>query len=386
MARQTKCRPCLPASLVEKFKADPLVSFLPSVVFKPATEKIRIDFVSTNVCSSSQIQTPNEPKDDIAAHTTVLSDYKISPTLTNIIDQEQNLTWLHKAVEHMDLPFAHELIRLGIPLDVQRRDGSTALQISLDYLLEFDQILRSLGTSPQSTPAREKAKRVPLIQERIAILLIEQHADVNLGSNGNTPLSAAVGARRWPLVDLLLSHGAIPPPMRQLQFKPASDRIRYKALVAKHKTPTARPPRPCPCWSGKLLADCHAAGPLPYPADFICKCGSAKVYAKCCSKRDFRIEERWEESRKCIAARSIGGVLLPKPDVNDPEAHAEQMRILNKSMGAIGLMAKDQESFRLLAAKMQSRRSAWIMRGFGARPDADPAYLYALLKASFFPR
>lgn len=372
---------------MEEFRADPLTSSLITVIHKPEFELFRFEIVSGNGSSSTQFNTPDQAKDNIAENTEIFSDYKSSPWLKFDPDCSSQ-TWLHVAAEHRDIPLIYELIRLGVAIDAQDDDGVTALQISIESLRDLVKTQDSFGSTRTPSPARDRVKRDIEAHERVATLLIKQHADVNLSRSNSSPISVAIQTRRWSLVDLLLRHGALPPLLRQLRFRTTNDERHYMSLLAKAKAKMSdsRPLRPCPCWSGKLLSECHAAGPIPYPDNFICKCGSRKIYAKCCTTRDFRVEERWDDARKCIVARSIGGMLLPKPDANNPEAYAEQMRVVNKSMDIIGQLSKDQDKFQRFSARMFERRSAWIMNGFGHRPDADPAYLYTVLKSTFFPR
>lgn len=147
--------------------------------------------------------------------------------------------------------------------------------------------------------------------------LVEQYADVNIVVDGMTPLSYACQTRRWDLIKLLIQHGAsdapntVPAPITHLS-KPA-DRDRFSSLLQTSRQPV-RPPRLCPCWSGKLLQDCHDAGKsLPYPHKYVCRCGSGKNYGKCCAKRGIILIEEWDAKDDWI--RGSQRLSIPLPDV-----------------------------------------------------------------------
>lgn len=159
----------------------------------------------------------------------------------------------------------------------------------------------------------------------IMATLIEQHCDPNKyfpacvqGIAGNlTPLQVAVLTNEWELVNLLLKYGAnsYPPSpcmlMRHVLDGRPGGKKRLAWAVSQNKT-VDRPPRLCPCFSGKSLSECHMQR-QPYPPEFLCMCGSKKIHDRCCKKRDVPCHEIWDEegqwiqpSRQIIIPTGIG--------------------------------------------------------------------------------
>ncbi|KAF7799776.1 hypothetical protein EIP86_011018 [Pleurotus ostreatoroseus] len=209
--------------------------------------------------------------------------------------EEDNKTFLHLAARDGDVPLAHEVVRMGIIIDRKDKNGATPLFLALKYLQSMGVVLRIasqpgfIATVPPSARAALEPeyvrKRISCLV-KIATLLVEQHADVNAGAFGYTPLTLAAEAGQWALVELLLHHGARRPRPDTLRSLPSADRLRFTSIL--NKTPAAhpRPAQACPCYSGKLLSACHAAGRgLPYPDHFLCGCGKRRTYGACCGKR-----------------------------------------------------------------------------------------------------
>lgn len=221
--------------------------------------------------------------------------------------QENRKRLLHKAASEGDVPLVYELIRLG-EIDQKDENGKTALYIALSSLVAF---LGSLGkyltalNQANLTPDLDINKAESFV--RIATLLIEQHTDANAGFAGVPPLSLAIKARRWDLVELLLIHGARPLDSTCTD-EVDMERLRNLQATVKGKP---HPPRPCPCWSGKLLSECHnGANEQPYPAHFLCVCGTRyKTYADCCCKRGIEIVEKWSRGR--VLHRKVTRLYLP---------------------------------------------------------------------------
>ncbi|EJU05063.1 hypothetical protein DACRYDRAFT_20611 [Dacryopinax primogenitus] len=132
----------------------------------------------------------------------------------------------------------------------------------------------------------------------IARFLLEQHAQVDFrGKDNATPLSLAYEWGHTDLVKLLLKHGADPTSI-VLQAAGTNSRIDELMQIAKRDwTGSAtKPPRSCPCFSGKTLAACHQARDHAYPLDFLCPCGKGMSYEDCCllvASRNW--VERWVE-------------------------------------------------------------------------------------------
>ena len=187
---------------------------------------------------------------------------------------------IHQSVLEADPLLLCEVIRLGADLNLRDSNGMTALQAAMNIL---------------TMPAFQSSNQLKRIRF-IARTLIEQHADIETTPTISA-LHSACQAREWEFIELLLHHGAratAPGPVDLLTS--ASDKTRFRNL---DKSPKTRPPRPCPCWSGKLLADCHATEKL-YPDTFHCCCGSRKLYGKCCKKRNISFFEKWDGGKRHI--------------------------------------------------------------------------------------
>lgn len=152
--------------------------------------------------------------------------------------------------------------------------------------------------------------------------LIEQHADVNASFDNTTPLHEACLTCNWPLIELLLNHGARPTaptsgtplPMKLLPSK--SDQVRYLKIATSIPADNKRPPRKCPCWSGKTLSRCHGdtSGSHSYPTEYPCICGSGKTYGACScgpSRRNLKVVEMWDGKR---ITTGYSRVVTLKPD------------------------------------------------------------------------
>ncbi|KAJ3926901.1 MAG: hypothetical protein NXY57DRAFT_904830, partial [Lentinula lateritia] len=222
-------------------------------------------------------------------------------------------TVLHEAIDTTDPLLAAEIIRLGALVDKINGRGQTPLLHTLERLGDVDALYEQ---SRKSSSLMARLIRFDHWRARlkfIAILLIDQHADVNAtvqwGGRTVTPLFFAAGvARDFDLVAILLAHGANPyPPYPASSIRDYLSGKKFKMELERFtqlisETPFAvRPPRLCPCFSGKTLSDCHADGRTvghPYPDEFLCCCGSKKTYRVCCRLRNFNIIEYWNDKEQ----------------------------------------------------------------------------------------
>ena len=187
---------------------------------------------------------------------------------------------------------------------------------------------------------------------------------------------------------LFIQHGAkIPSSFSSspIVSSPAN-KTRFKNLFEQVlKAGETRPPRPCPCWSGKLLSDCHASpGTKPYPPEFLCQCGSRKIYEKCCTKKDFEWVEEWYEPEKWIRPVQVREMLMTNGVT--PEIYAaSQMGVNNLVAASTGvssyheLLPKTPEGLQ----KEIHRVVSGMMKG---HPEIDPAFQYAVLHNDFMAR
>ncbi|CAL1717140.1 unnamed protein product [Somion occarium] len=291
------------------------------------------------------------------------------PTVTARIigfSERDRRTFLHLAVRLRDVPLAYESLRLGINIDAKDYYGMTPLFFACMWLrlLHQGRVRIPSGGSPESNIERIF---------RVARLLIEQHADVNLNVDGETPLTIAASIPNIPLVMLLLEHGARLPEsfLSSGKFPLRAHRASLMRII-KSRDVLFRPPRPCPCWSGAMLAECHAHKEQPYPAEFLCPCEKPKSYRKCCIGRDFEYIEKWDEKHQRIATgkvevHRISSIPLETANiiasfVNDAKEHDMDidMDIVRRLRSGFTMIQKDN-------------------------PDIDPAFAFAMGVIKDFP-
>ncbi|CAL1717150.1 unnamed protein product [Somion occarium] len=353
----TKLHPFLPEALIDSLKADPVTSrcFPSSDVFTESHEGRRIDFII----------------DPTVAHVECISprDQPAGIETINRFEPGDGRNRSHLAARNGDVPLAYECIRMGVNLDVTDNIGMTPLYLACEVIRamtwELDEAKRCRLVHP-------KVNDVALQKEgviRIAKLFVEQHADVNVELDGQTPLTLTAQASCWPIVELLLQHGARVPPSfpSSNSFKTSIQRSRFLLIVRKTRPLSPRPPRPCPCWSGKLLSECHDAEEHAYPASFLCICGSRKSFARCCGTKKFRVVERWNSEAQRIVWRVIS-----EPTVGLPPGIPES--VLNHIRSNHEIPSRLNELGYKLVERICSDR------------NIDPAFAYALRSLLYNPR
>lgn len=213
-------------------------------------------------------------------------------------------------------------------------------------------------------------------------MLLGQHADVTVELGGISILDWACLAGDWEMIELLLLHGAHPRTGRLGEHK--ADKERFERLVEETDRRQGRPPRPCPCWSGKALAECHAAAPQAYPPAYSCPCGSGR----CCLKRGVEYTEQWDEGEQRIRSRRKGEVDVgteaedPAGDVTSLIESMQQMSVKKGPHGAGRSGRVDpREAERIYTAAIaRCVKDALVPKGL-----VDPAFVYAMPKAGFCP-
>jgi hypothetical protein len=274
-------KPQLPAQFVKDLLARPTFSDVKSIALTPPFYEQRFKMVTGS----------NPTQSDLSADRIVCLEDNLFG-----MGPGSNRTYLHLGSLTGDPLLVCEMIRIGATIDIPDARGATALWLAASYLFQTNSVKK-----PANKP------QIPDPTQRIAFAiktLIEQRANVNIIHEGSTPLHFACRAKHWDTITLLLAHGANPslpstPPAAQ-SFTNSDDRKRFETLVATYSG-KSRPARPCPCWSGKLLSECHDAEEKPYPLEFICRCGSGKTYAKCCARRNgMSLIEKWDAAEDWI--------------------------------------------------------------------------------------
>ncbi|KAJ7222681.1 hypothetical protein C8J57DRAFT_1392071 [Mycena rebaudengoi] len=185
-----RSQPLLPTALVEKIKSDPMMVGFESAVFKQHAHEIRLEV-------RDQWGAPRAPdafliRDDTIGFTT-----------------DSLRTTLHIAAFQGDVLAVYELLYLGATPDVKDKSGITPICFALAQL--------AMATAPHAVSRLTCVIRI----------LVEQHAELN--STVLHPLET-----------------------RQRCFRTAVDRAKFSALLKSlPKGAFPRPPRMCPCWSGK---------------------------------------------------------------------------------------------------------------------------------------
>ena len=233
-------------------------------------------------------------------------------------DEATGRSVLHLAATVGDVLFTHELLYLGSDPDSVDKQSVTPLFMAL-YTAAQVVDPRVVTQTPQywtywisntELAAPNAPNKIRTRQSRIARALIEQHANVNQTHHGLSLLELACRAKDWRIVSLLLEHGAdskVITPARLQEFLFTNDeRKLFLQFVERKALPPGaeRPPRKCPCWSGKALNECHrvCGAQIPYPPEYVCFCGTQKANGGCCGTGKKRVDifTTWSESAQRI--------------------------------------------------------------------------------------
>lgn len=370
--------PHLPADFLQKLKAEPMMVDHESMIFSSEFQAVRLGIVDRHAEDHHGPDTLGKVQ---------------MPAGMNLPEaQDTALAQIHIAVIDADPLHLCEMIRLGADMDKEDSKGHTPLWLATQVFASYLMFMRAGipfpgAGAPGSTPSI--VNRLKFIVQT----LIEQHVNVNHAVEGMTPLHWTCQAQDWDLIALLLKHGARPslpgsklaPPVNLLPS--ARDKSRFRTLAKSHSPDNPRPAQPCPCWSGKLLADCHA-GDQPYPSAFYCTCGSKKTYGKCCSRRNIFIFEKWDtESRyiKHTNFRTAAPSILAS--VKGAEGKIESAKTTRDMVDAHYVSLPRE----FLDDGAMEPDEAWhFLQRIGVellqRKLMEPAYAYAMKEVQFLPR
>ncbi|KAF8207242.1 hypothetical protein K438DRAFT_1815953 [Mycena galopus ATCC 62051] len=193
-------------------------------------------------------------------------------------------TTLHLASFDGDVLAVLERLLLGASADIGDSSGITPICLAISRL--------AMVTSPHVLSFRPNGSRTSVadVEREISRLkfviriLVEQHVALNTSIDGEPLVNLLCRSRAWDTIALFFEHGAIPPTNPGALFRTADDRSRFAALVKARRPNVSRPPRKCPCWSGKSISECHENS-KSYPLEYVCVCGSGKTYKMCCLLR-----------------------------------------------------------------------------------------------------
>ena len=296
--------------------------------------------------------------------------------------------WLHLAATTGDIPLFHEILRIGCHLEVTDEHGRTPLFAGCERLSSLMQN-GTLRTFPgiDRTRLRNDVKHV----EKVCILLVEQHAKLDKTIDGKTPLHLACATNSWDLIKVLLQHGANPappstPPSQHCVslFRTSAEKERFKALT--QISQGERPARPCPCWSGETLENCHArdvSDKFPYPLHFICRCKSRKTYEKCCHKKGVQWTEAWDPEEMWIQPNQV--MTVPVPESGEArDTLLQQFDMIAKANQSIADGTSDMTRADLISGAKEM--TAQMMDHMVQSGHVDPGFAYAAKQMDFMPR
>ncbi|OCH94424.1 ankyrin [Obba rivulosa] len=383
--KQSPSHPYLSPQVLEKLSNYLGPRYLFSRIHSPDIEVYRSNLIQHNTSLEAEVilMPPSSVTGELREHYAAVHRFGRGHQKTN----------LHFAAHYGDIPFAHECINLGIKIDCKDKYGETPL-LTACKMFEFHmsgpdlnllppRLLQDIGLDVPAGYDHGKTKSY-VIREFVGVaeLLIMQHADVNVVVEGQSPLLLACRVQHLPLVKLLLDYGADPRAHGSAHlssfFRNSAARSRFVDLVNAHSRPASRPPRPCPCWSGQLLQDCHAAGEQLYPAYFLCRCGSSKTYGACCRKR-IVISQVWDAEKDLIMTKvTTCGTAI---HVQDPLLAPTLLALI---LHAQTYHRKEPVYSPAIEAAFKHHK-AMIGQTLIEQSRADPAFVYSMQALPFVP-
>ncbi|KZP28839.1 hypothetical protein FIBSPDRAFT_1039210 [Athelia psychrophila] len=311
----------------------------------------------------------------------------------NTEDPLPDCTYLHHAACFGDIILTCEMIRMGARIDTPNGEGVTALYGALSKLEIYTKHLAKKPSAGLEATCRRVAK--------VAMILIEHHADVNLVLDGWTLLNFACMVPHWEIIEMLLQYGADPfppsfgiPPIANLDDAGAQ---RFMHLVRKYaQKPLVKPLLPCPCFSGLPLVECHAKTDKPYPGHHVCICSSEKRFEHCCEPRRLGVYEEWDDASQRIKIHMASSPSCdPAEEDRDHPLYSAKKEITKKfrfkdaQCGTVDMLrylncwskespVDGSQEWRIQMITVLYKFSfLWI--------DTDPAFKYAMGRAEFIP-
>ncbi|KZT52921.1 hypothetical protein CALCODRAFT_68617 [Calocera cornea HHB12733] len=304
---------------------------------------------------------------------------------------------LHVCVPAGDYLMLCELLRLGADPRLVDERGDTVLLATLRHLVLHKSMVKGrlhdlLGRLSDMLP--DRAERT-LRLSAMARVLIEHHSDVSFrGRDGSTPLTLACSACDFDVIELLLKHGANSmeplltnfegPGMHSVSLH---DRERYCELagrIQRERDPAApRPPRPCPCFSGKPLTSCHQFGDHPYPLHFLCPCGSGHAFKSCCaSDPNANATEHWDEEEGWGFITSVmeSSILFSASGLGDGEALLEFVEAQRREGRSDELMCGGRQQRKKTCHDLLDRLEKLAEDGL-----IDRGFVHAVRRVKFIP-
>ncbi|KAJ7746584.1 hypothetical protein B0H16DRAFT_1421490 [Mycena metata] len=356
MPRSQRTQPLLPADLVKKIMSDEIMSDFQSSVFTQMEHEDRL--------AMRNWEKPRSP-----------DSFVQDPSIGWM--PEMNRTPLHLAAYDGDVLAVYERIGVGATADKPDSSGITPICLAISHLALVSSPNVVGFTSNGSLKSTSALKREASRLKCVIRILVEQHVVLDRFTQGQPLINLLCRSAAWDTITLFLEHGATPPGNLLPLFPAPADRARFTSLVKSHSA-KSRPPRKCPCWSGKIVSECHGKEARPYPLDYVCVCGSGKTYKKCCFSRKHYVLEKWDPTVQRIM-HDYDNSHLPVTAL--VQAVKEREEVLAK---AAGIQLEDVAFTRqaLRPDQVKILREA-ALRGVGV---LDPAFAYAVERVDFVPR
>ena len=388
-SKSSSVHPCLPEALLQSFKADPMISEHPSKIYcDEFNSKFRLRALAGRGSFEAGIVFPDNHPDRTLRN--FYRFFRPEPEHLDRFWEGDKRTFLHLAVCEGDVPLAYECIRMGVAIDWKDRFGCTALLLGchavrrLEAAKKAAQNTRKGRTGKQEGKIMNKDVIAGRIERTVRIikLLVEQHADVNVKVDGESPFTIVSDpSPNWTLIRLFVQHKVEVPPSflsSPILRSPANETRFRNILQQAAGEGSLRPPRPCPCWSGKLLSECHAAGSQPYPSEFLCRCGTKKLYGNCCAKKQFTLVEEWDDGDQWIRPSQVRPMDIP-PDMTQDEFAASRL-------AGEGTLAMFGHLLPTSGKGLMKEMVRVLEKGLGPNNGMDPAFRYAMQHNDFFAR
>ncbi|KIM82961.1 hypothetical protein PILCRDRAFT_819761 [Piloderma croceum F 1598] len=293
--------------------------------------------------------------------------------------REAQRTWLHHYAMEGDVLALSEMIGLGATADLADSNFQTPLHL---VFLEMAKV-KTPGIAIFSKARRAYMGVVD--KERlfyrlawVARILIEQHAKVDIMVGSNSLIDLSCTWKDWDTIALLLKHGAAPLPTTISRFRSSSEKKRFSDLLKFSDSDHPRPPRICPCWSGKVVSDCHGKSGQPYPLEYMCVCGSAKTYQKCCHKRGKLVIEKWDNKSQRILHDYDRTQNIPEALRGQLDNILTFQQNLKEVMQKLDPLEVEEDIDKV---EIQKKLAADLL----SKGLIDPAFAYAMDRANFVP-
>ncbi|KAJ7454852.1 hypothetical protein FB451DRAFT_656850 [Mycena latifolia] len=353
-------RPLLPAELVKRIQSDDMMSGFESEVFSQSFHENRL--------SMRNWSTPHSP-DSFCQDTQIGFFPELKRTLS------------HMAAYDGDVLALYEMLGLGATADQPDTSGITPICLAVRQL--------AMTTSPHAIGMRPDGGMMTAVDFRreasrfkcVIRILVEQHVvlDRTIEPEGEPLINLLCRAKAWDTIELFLKHGAKPPSNPVALFPTASDRSKFTSLLKSCLQPgVGRPARICPCWSGKIVEECHAKATHPYPLAYVCVCGSGRTYKSCCLPKNWPVLEKWDPKLKRIMHDYDRFAMVP--GMKKIQQGFQEARKIAQALG-IEYPEKTAANPKEIKDKLKGTSKELLGKGL-----IDPAFAYALSRADFSPQ